>query len=75
MNCPTCKDTKKVDIDTGRPLWPATEVTPETPSHILRGMECPDCVPCVQCANPDHDGICTCRNFNPGPGARILPPA
>lgn len=71
--CPTCLDTQEVDIDTGRPSWPATKITAETPALILRGAPCPDCVPCVQCAHPDYDGICSCRKHNPGPGERILP--
>jgi hypothetical protein len=63
--CHTCNDTEKVDIDLKRPLWPHTEITPEHPSEILRDMSCPDCVPCEQCMHPDHDGIHTCRQFNP----------
>lgn len=61
MSCPTCKGLKEIDCELPHPMWGSP---PGTPNQIIR-VECPDCVSCVQCANPDHDGIHSCRDFNP----------
>lgn len=69
VKCTTCQDTKTVDYETNEPPWPYKPG--EAPNQILRGLECPDCVHCVQCDHPNYDGIHTCRLFDPG--GRWLP--
>ena len=56
-SCATCNDTKEVSY-----VW----IDP--PNTTFR-RECPDCVPCYQCANPECKGVCSCRKFK---GGRLL---
>jgi hypothetical protein len=63
--CPACNDTKKARW--ACPVWSRVG---DAPIEILC-MDCPDCVPCHQCANPDCKGVHTCRKFK---GGRLLKP-
>jgi hypothetical protein len=62
VGCSTCNGAKEVDYDLGRPVWPNEPGT--APNQVIR-VPCPDCVPCDQCAHPNHDGVHTCRLFHP----------
>jgi hypothetical protein len=62
ISCITCNGIKEIDFDLGRPAWPNE---PGTAPNLIIRITCPDCVPCTQCAHPDHDGIHTCRKFQP----------
>jgi hypothetical protein len=68
MSCATCNDTKEVMYDLGRPVWPNEPGT--APNQVIR-CRCPDCVPCIQCAHENYDGVHTCRKFN----ATLIGPA
>lgn len=60
--CITCKDTKEIDFDLGVPAWPNEPGT--APNQIIR-VQCPDCTHCIQCDDPNHDGVHTCKKFQP----------